>query len=126
MEALSRGAALVTFVDREQACANIVTENLAAMGFAHQGDVHCAPVVGWLSAHQADLATYNLILLDPPYRGAALAGTLSMLDRATLRPEALIIAEHHRAQDLPPMEQLRFVRRSDYGMTRLSFLRYAP
>ncbi len=126
IEALSRGAARATFVDREQACANIVTENLAAMGFAHQGDVHCAPVTDWLMAHQADLATYNLIVLDPPYRGAALAGTLSMLERATLRPDALVIVEHHRAQDLPAMERLRLVRRSDYGMTRLSFLRHVP
>jgi len=125
IEALSRGAALATFVDREQACANIVTENLAAMGFAHQGDVHCAPVIDWLTAHQADLAKYNLILLDPPYRGAALAGALSMLDRAALRPETLILVEHHRAQKLPAMERLRLVRHRDYGMTGLSFLRYA-
>lgn len=126
IEALSRGAVRATFVDRERACANIVSENLAAMGFAQQGEVHCAPVVDWLKAHQGELSRYNLIVLDPPYRDADLTGTLAVLDRAPLRTDALLVIEHHRDQALPATERLRFVRQRDYGMTRLSFARYVP
>src|SRR6202040_2963897 len=56
IEALSRGAARATFVERDRACANIVAENLAATGFAQQGDVVSADAIEWLRAPTGDLA----------------------------------------------------------------------
>ncbi len=126
IEALSRGAAWATFVDRERACVNIVTENLAALGFAQHGDAHCADSVDWLKTHRDDLNKYNLIILDPPYRSPALAGTLALLDSLDLRPDALVVVEHHRLHEIPRQRRLRVVRQSDYGTTRLTFLRYQP
>lgn len=125
IEALSRGAASATFVERDRACANIVAENLAAIGFAQQGDVASADAMDWLRAHSGDLSTYNLLLLDPPYRdGGALTSALQALDRAPLRDQALVVAEHHRSQPLPLLQRLTHVRDRDYGTTRLSFFRY--
>jgi 16S rRNA (guanine966-N2)-methyltransferase len=125
IEALSRGAAVATFVERNGACATIVAENLAATGFAQQGDVAHADAIDWLRAHDSDLGAYNLLLLDPPYRDSAtLAAALEALDRAPLRNEALLVVEHHRSQALPALERLTFVRDRDYGATRLTFFRY--
>lgn len=125
IEALSRGAATATFVERDRACANIVAENLAATGFAQQGDVVSADAIDWLKAHAANLAFYNLLIMDPPYRdGVMLASALETLDRVPLRDQALVVVEHHRAQSLPPLEHLSHVRERDYGTTRLTFLRY--
>jgi len=125
IEALSRGAKTATFVERDRACANIVAENLAATGFAQQGDVASADVIEWLRAHAGDLAAYNLLLLDPPYRDSpAVTATLQTLNAAPLRDEALVVVEHHRAQPLPPLDRLAHVRDRDYGTTRLTFLRY--
>jgi len=125
VEALSRGAAFVAFVERDRACANIVAENLAATGFAQQGEVACADASQWLRAHSADLSRYNLVLLDPPYQDAAVIGdTLAALDAGNLRSEALVVVEHHRAQRMPPLDRLVLVRASDYGATRLTFLRF--
>jgi 16S rRNA (guanine(966)-N(2))-methyltransferase RsmD len=125
IEALSRGAASATFVERDRACANIVAENLAATGFAPQGDVAGADVIDWLRAHSADLTTYNLLLLDPPYRDSgSLSGALQALDRSPLRQQALVVVEHHRSQPLPPLHHLAHVRDRDYGTTRLTFFRY--
>jgi 16S rRNA (guanine966-N2)-methyltransferase len=125
IEALSRGAKTATFVERDRACANIVAENLAATGFAQQGDVASADVIEWLRAHADDLATYNLLLLDPPYHdGGAVTATLQTLDRAPLREQALVVVEHHRDQPLPTLQRLAYVRDRDYGTTRLTFLRY--
>ena len=124
IEALSRGAAWATFVERDRACATIVAENLAATGFAQQGDVAGAEVSDWLRAHADDLTTYNLLLLDPPYRDSrGLQTALGTLDRAVLRPQALVVVEHHRSQPLPPLQRLAYVRDRDYGTTRLTFLR---
>src|SRR5207244_5590945 len=71
IEALSRGAAWATFVERDRGCANIVAENLVATGFAQQGDVVSADAIEWLRAPTGDLTSYNLLLVDPPYRAAA-------------------------------------------------------
>jgi 16S rRNA (guanine(966)-N(2))-methyltransferase RsmD len=125
IEALSRGAASATFVERDRACANIVAENLAATGFAQQGDVAGAEVTDWLRAHSSDLATYNLLLVDPPYRdGAGLTAALHALDAAPLREQALVVVEHHRSQPLPALRRLTYVRDRDYGTTRVTFFRY--
>jgi 16S rRNA (guanine966-N2)-methyltransferase len=125
IESLSRGAAAATFVERDRACANIVAENLAATGFAQQGDVAGADAIEWLRAHAGDLTSYNLLLLDPPYRDSgALTATLQALDRASLREQALVVVEHHRSQPLPALRRLAPVRDRDYGTTRLTFLRY--
>jgi 16S rRNA (guanine(966)-N(2))-methyltransferase RsmD len=125
VEALSRGAAFASFVDRDRGCANIVAENLAAIGFAQQGDVACADARDWLPAHLDDLSAYNLILLDPPYQdAAAVAETIQTLDQAPLRAGALVVLEHHRAQPVPAVSQLTVVRQRDYGTTRLTFFRY--
>jgi 16S rRNA (guanine966-N2)-methyltransferase len=124
IEALSRGAASATFVERDRSCATIVAENLAATGFAQQGDVASVDAIDWLRSHASDLATYNLLLVDPPYRdGASLTATLEALDRAPLRDQALLVVEHYRGQPLPSMERLKEVRQRDYGGTRLTFFR---
>jgi 16S rRNA (guanine966-N2)-methyltransferase len=124
IEALSRGAAQATFVEQDRTCATIVAENLAATGFAQQGDVAGAEVTDWLRAHAGDLAGYNLLLLDPPYRdSSSLQAALQQLDKAELRPQALVVVEHHRSQPLPSLQRLAYVRDRDYGTTRLTFLR---
>jgi 16S rRNA (guanine966-N2)-methyltransferase len=125
LEALSRGAAFATFVDSDRTCANIVAENLALMGSAQHGDVVCAEATHWLRAHQSDLSTFNLVVLDPPYQDAvALGDALTSLDRSPLRPQAMVVVEHHRGQPLPPLNQLATVRARNYGATRLTFLRF--
>lgn len=123
IEALSRGAARVTFVDRHRACATIVAENLAATGFAQRAEVHSADALDWLKAHRSDLKDFNLIVLDPPYRSTAVAETLRLLDTMPLRPQTLVVAEHHRAAAMPAPARLQLVRQDDYGATRLTFYR---
>ena len=124
LEALSRGAEKAIFVDSARACATIVAENLAATGFASQGEMACADVIDWLSIHRSELSSINLILLDPPYHDPILDRVLQALDRAPLKSEALVVAEHHRSDLLPVLSRLRPVQARDYGTTRLSFMRY--
>ena len=123
IEALSRGAERVMFLDRERTCVNIVTENLALTGFAQRAGVERAEATDWLKAHRDDLSEYNLIVLDPPYHDAVLDRALTLLDESSLRPQAMVLVEHHRADPLPPLQRLAPVRTRDYGTTRLTFLR---
>ncbi len=69
IEALSRGAASVTFVDRDPAALAAVRANLASVGLPdaeRTGDatVVRADVDGWVAA---TASRYDLVLCDPPY-----------------------------------------------------------
>jgi 16S rRNA (guanine966-N2)-methyltransferase len=69
IEALSRGAASATFVERDPEALSAVRDNLASVGLAdaeRQGDatVVRADVVGWVAT---TASRYDLALCDPPY-----------------------------------------------------------
>src|SRR4051812_22822326 len=49
LEALSRGAAWVTFVEKDRDACRIIGENLARLGFAADAAVRCADVKRWLA-----------------------------------------------------------------------------
>jgi 16S rRNA (guanine966-N2)-methyltransferase len=103
IEALSRGAAHVTFVDNDRRAAALIEENLSACGVADGYTIRCADVVAALTGLPAADA-FDLILLDPPYdienaRAAldAAAGHVArdglvVLERATRREPAEPVA----------------------------------
>src|SRR5258705_3329151 len=66
VEALSRGAAHVTFVDKDRRAAALIEENLRACGVEEGYTIRCAEVVAALNGFPAADA-FDLILLDPPY-----------------------------------------------------------
>ena len=65
IEALSRGASDVTFVDRDRAAASAIRSNLDAVGLASDNThVVRSDVLRWL---EAESRTFDLALCDPPY-----------------------------------------------------------
>ena len=66
LEALSRGAASATFVERDREAADVIERNLAATGLG-PGHVVRADVMTWLRAAPA----YDIAFCDPPYGFAA-------------------------------------------------------
>jgi 16S rRNA (guanine966-N2)-methyltransferase len=96
IEALSRGAAHVTFIEKHRRAAALIEENLKACGVEGGYTIRCAEVVAALDALPAADA-FDLILLDPPYdienvsavldaAARRLAGNgLVVLERATRR-----------------------------------------
>jgi 16S rRNA (guanine966-N2)-methyltransferase len=64
IEALSRGAGLVWFVDHDKGAVAAIRANLEATGFEDRGRVVRADALRWLQ-HAAHL---ELVLCDPPYR----------------------------------------------------------
>jgi 16S rRNA (guanine(966)-N(2))-methyltransferase RsmD len=107
LEALSRGAAYVTFVERAPAALKVLRGNLARIGVSCGVRVHVGSVNAFLrSAAKArpEPQHYDVIFLDPPYDAAQeYAVTLGLLGGAAqgiLAPGALVIAEHRRKQIL--------------------------
>ena len=122
IEALSRGAARATFVERDAGAAAILRQNLESLGYLERARSIRADAVRWLAGEPAEVREATLVLLDPPYGDASLDQALAALDRQ-VGPEATVVAEHARRRALPELARLRPVRTRDYGDTSLSFLR---
>src|SRR5665213_886701 len=67
LEALSRGAAHVTFVEQDRRAQTLIAENLAHCGVADGYAIIRASTTRALDDLQASGAAFDLILLDPPY-----------------------------------------------------------
>ena len=122
IEALSRGAAASTFVERAPAAIRVLRANLARVG-APADAVHVRPA-DYRRALKADAAgakRYNLVLVDAPYAlypavELELAGRLP----AVLAPGALVVVETARGQAVSLLLAERSVKL--YGDTRVTFL----
>ena len=124
IEALSRGAARVVFVERDEPAAAILRQNLEALGYRDRARTARADVVRWLGANPEAVREATLVLLDPPYREPVLARALAALD-LLLAAGTLVVAEHATGEALPPLERLAERRRRRYGDTEVSFLEVA-
>ncbi|MBI4485590.1 MAG: 16S rRNA (guanine(966)-N(2))-methyltransferase RsmD, partial [Acidobacteria bacterium] len=67
IEALSRGAAAVTFVEHDRRAQALIADNLSHCGIADGYAIIRASTVRALSDLRARGAVFDLILLDPPY-----------------------------------------------------------
>jgi pantetheine-phosphate adenylyltransferase len=119
IEALSRGAASVVFVERSSAAAAVVQENLAALGVAGAGRVVRAAAAAALRRLAHEGGRFDLVLLDPPYAETQVAsGALRALAASgILAPRAVVIVEASRRAPPPPVPGLVAVDERRYGDT---------
>lgn len=96
IEALSRGASHATFVEQDRHALAALTANLAAtQGAAEAYAVVGMPVQRALGALAARRATFDIILLDPPYPLDLVPSTLALLvQHQLLAPRCTVVAEH--------------------------------
>src|ERR1700693_2944017 len=73
IESLSRGAASVTFVDREPRGLAILRQNLDALDLKERARVVRGDVVRWLDASPDELKRAGVVFMDPPYEAGVLA-----------------------------------------------------
>jgi len=121
IEALSRGAAHVTFVDREPRGLAILRQNLDALGFKDRARVIRADAARWLEGSPDEIRGADLVFLDPPYGDEVLDRVLKALDQGPGQPT--VVAEYSRRQTLPALARLRIERERKYGDTMVAVLR---
>lgn len=130
LEALSRGAPAVSFLDRDRAALALLRRNLAAL------DAGPAAVVlaGDATAPPPPLMTHGLILMDPPYAdGIAPAALAALAAAGWLAPGAVMVLELPArpaggatdGMTLASIPGIEPVADRRYGAARLLFLRAA-
>ncbi|MCU1498092.1 MAG: putative ribosomal methyltransferase [Acidimicrobiales bacterium] len=113
IEALSRGAAHVTFVEVDAAARAVIAGNLAATGLAER-----ATVTGGDGPRAASVGPWDLVLLDPPYAFEHWDQVLADLVGA-LAADAVVVVESDREVALPA--GLVGIRTKQYGGTVVTF-----
>ncbi|MDQ6720925.1 MAG: 16S rRNA (guanine(966)-N(2))-methyltransferase RsmD [Candidatus Dormibacteraeota bacterium] len=121
IEALSRGAASVTFVDREPRGLAILRQNLDALDLKARGRVVRGDVVRWLESSPDEIQRAGYVLMDPPYDDVVLDRALQVIDREV--SDATVVVEHSRRQELPTLARLHIDRQRRYGDTMVTVLR---
>lgn len=127
LEALSRGAASVDFVDLAPASLATARENLRRCGaVAGRWRLHRADAARWLQRRLQAGGPPLLVLADPPYGGPLAEALLGQV--AAAAPGSLLAAtiEHPREQQLapePPADSPWRLESRSYGRTTLTMLR---
>jgi 16S rRNA (guanine966-N2)-methyltransferase len=99
IEALSRGAAAVTFVERDARAVALVRENLARCGVADRCAIIRADLRQAARGRLSD-ARFDVIVLDPPYDGRDVPGALDAA-AALVAPGGVLVLEHARRRPAP-------------------------
>jgi len=127
IEAISRGAREVIFVEAHPSTARLIRENLSSL--AVQGaEVIEGDTIGALERIAQRRLVADFIFLDPPYeRTEEQLRVLEFLDASHLvAPYGMVIVEHSVKTEMPDrLDRLELVRLLEQGDAALSFYRLA-
>ena len=119
IEALSRGAARVDFVDSDRMARVVLEENLTALGILSRTKTWPLTLPHGLKRLAAVLGAADLVLADPPYGGSEARAILAGLGVAgLLRPGTQVVLERHQKDEVAETAGvLTRVRERRYGET---------
>ena len=92
IEALSRGAGWVDFVEHQPRCCDIIKQNLAKTKLVGQAHVYCCSVAKALSFLDKE---YSVILMDPPYSNSSIGNVIEQLATSKLVGASSILVVTH-------------------------------
>jgi len=127
IEALSRGAARVVFVERSAPVAAVLHANLVEIGLLGRAQVVRGDAAGVVRRLAAANTRFDLALLDPPYGEPETANRAlrALATSGILAPRATVVVEASRRHPPQPVEGLVVVDERRYGETVIHRFEYA-
>jgi 16S rRNA (guanine966-N2)-methyltransferase len=122
IEALSRGAGWVDFVENEPRCCGIIKENLEKTKLSAQAHVYCCSVVKALSLLDKE---YNIILMDPPYSNSSIGNFITKLATSRLvgTNTTVVVTHSPRLPLSPDYATLKLIKEHRHGDSCISLYR---
>ncbi len=122
LEALSRGAEHVTFIDKNPQALEVLEYNIIKLGEENNTKL--------LRADSSDLPAtaepYDLLLLDPPYNsGLAVDSLITAYNGNWLHKDTVAVLEQSWKETVTIPEQYKVIDERKYGNTRITLLRLA-
>jgi len=122
IEAVSRGAAFVLFVDNGAEARALLRRNVEALGLGGVTKVYRRDATRLGPAHPME--PFALAFLDPPYgQGLAEQALASLRDGGWLKPDALVVVEEAKAAGFTAPEGFEELDRRAYDDTEFVVLR---
>jgi 16S rRNA (guanine(966)-N(2))-methyltransferase RsmD len=122
IEALSRGAEWVDFVDQRKKCCDIIKYNLERAGLLDKACIYCCKVTKAITFLNNE---YDITFMDPPYSDPSINNVLMNLASSRLTGESSIIVVCHSSRS--PLnvscDGLYLVEHRYYGDTAISIYR---
>ena len=127
IEALSRGADYVIFLERNKKAVQSIRSNLLRCGIRQQFDLIHGDLFQELPRLTARKEGFDLIYFDPPYFGDIYErGLQQIADGGLLNENGLLAAHHFHKTEIPSqVEGLSRVRQTRHGDAQLSFYQTA-
>jgi len=121
LEAISRGAASVTFVDSSRDSLEVLKKNVTALRCDDLCTLYQADVFWYLKNTQA---RYDIVFADPPYRLERIGSIPSAVwESGVLKPRAFVVMEHSRESVIELDEKKYDILRKPFGQTTVLILR---
>jgi 16S rRNA (guanine(966)-N(2))-methyltransferase RsmD len=119
IEALSRRAEWVDFVDHRKSCCDLIKSNLEKIGELHRAHVYCCRVNKALTFLNN---SYDIIFIDPPYSDPSSNNLLINLAKSKLLKEnsTIVLCHANRFPLSSDYDGLRLVKQRRYGDTFIS------
>jgi 16S rRNA (guanine(966)-N(2))-methyltransferase RsmD len=120
IEALSRGAGKVFFVDDNSLRISIIKELIEKFGFKDRAEVVKDRASNFIKKSES---VFDIIFVDPPYASGELDMVLPLIDeRSILGDNGVVIAEHSSKKKLlSEIGSLKLIKTYKYGDTSLTF-----
>lgn len=119
IEALSRGAARVVFIDDSRVSLDTVRKNLEQTGFVDRAQVVPSKAETFIRKTSEQ---FDVVFLDPPYTVEQLPLLNSVSESKILKHDSVVIFEHFKKQKSPDgAGKLSLYREAHYGDTVLAF-----
>lgn len=122
IEALSRGAAQVVFIENQRSMVDLIARNLGMTGEKRsRARVIASDVGGAISLLEAEGLLFDIVYLDPPYAGGELDRAFRLFARSRLlRSGATLVVEHESRRSPSMPESLVLMRTVTYGRAALT------
>ncbi len=123
IEAISRGARQVWFIDHAPTALRLLRKNIELCRLAPQSRVTQWNVVKNLNLLHSSPAEFDLVFMDPPYDCAMVAPSLQhLVGSRALAADCVIVVEHAPSEAIDPLPApLVLDDQRRYGQTQLSF-----
>lgn len=118
LEALSRGAEKVVFVEKDHIAQKVITNNIYSLNVAQKSHLIKAPVASWLAKTEE---TFDIIFADPPYHDMQLSTVMGLTK--LLRPKGLMVLSYPGRGETPAELGVVVVDNRSYGDAALAFYR---
>jgi 16S rRNA (guanine966-N2)-methyltransferase len=124
IEALSRRAERVIFVEKGRQALRLIETNLNQFGLADRSEILPKDVNRAIGILKQRGECFDLILMDPPYEKGLIQRTLMKLNTHPIyHGDSILVIEHNRREPLPrALEGWNLIRQQKIGDTLLSFL----